>query len=184
MTRYDWENLSKTRNSEKKNISIDKFQPSINYVYSNQPQKSLLKIVVQKLIIPVEPILLYSTALINNSSQPPPSSTGLPGRPLPKRRGSRCCAHKFAMREVTHDDTFNFSVCRFVIGRNSIKTRYFRVFVYLFFTLALCVRVNLAQFELSSVCACIVRKSTHKRTYVHTQSHVCVHLYASLCVCL
>jgi len=48
---------------------------------SKEPQNALLLIVVQGRSFPREPILLYSTGLINNIIEEPPRSTGLLGRP-------------------------------------------------------------------------------------------------------
>ena len=45
---------------------------------------------------------------------------------VPKRRGSRCLQR----RGVTQDHALNFSMCRCVCGRNSIRTRCVRALVY------------------------------------------------------
>jgi len=87
---------------------------------------------------------------------------------VPKRRGPWC----LQQRGVIQDHVFEFSVCRCVCGRNSVRARYVTVLVYLCITFSLCERVNLTLFELSSVCACIVRTSTHQHTYVRTYAHV------------
>ena len=95
---------------------------------------------------------------------------------VPKRRRSRC----MQLRGVTQDHALNFSVCHCVCGRNSIRTRF--VLVYLCIPFSLCARVNLTHFELSSVCVCIVRASTHQHTYIRTHAHLCVNLWLFLCV--
>ena len=85
-------------------------------------------------------------------------------------------------RGVTQDHAFHFSMCPCVCGRNSIRTRYVRVLVYLCITFSLCAPVNLKHFELSSVCAFIVRTSTHQHTYIRTHTHASVNVYLFLCV--
>ena len=81
-------------------------------------------------------------------------------------------------RGVTQDHAFHFSVC----ARNSIRTRYVRVLVFLCITFSLCAPVNLKLFELSSVCACIIRTSTHQHTYIRTHTHASVNVCLFLCV--
>jgi len=49
---------------------------------SKEPQNALLLLVVPKQSFPREPILLYSTGLMNNSKEDSPPSTGFLGRPL------------------------------------------------------------------------------------------------------
>ena len=65
----------------KKKHKYHQVYPSITD--STEAQNALLRIVVQKQSFSREPILLYSTGLITESTEDPPSGTGLLGRPLP-----------------------------------------------------------------------------------------------------
>jgi len=52
---------------------------------STEPQNALLRIVVQNQSFSQKPILVYLTGLITKSTEDPPPSTGLLGRPLSLR---------------------------------------------------------------------------------------------------
>ena len=66
-------------------FSRTKFYKSITD--NTEPQNALLLIVVQKQSFPREPILFYSTGLMNNSKKDPSPSTGHLSRPLKASRG-------------------------------------------------------------------------------------------------
>ena len=75
-----------------------KYQYHLSFNYPSmtdgkEPQNALLLIVVQKQSFPREPILLYSSRLINNSKEDPSSITGLMSRPL-ARESRNCCSTK------------------------------------------------------------------------------------------
>ena len=80
ITRRDttWKFCQRSR-KEKIYVPLSFSHPSIPD--SKEPQNALLLTVAQNQSSPREPILLYSTGLINNSKEDPPSSTGLLGRP-------------------------------------------------------------------------------------------------------